>query len=388
MQPTMTVSQCVEVISQTLEATFGSVSVSGEVSSYNEWNGRLAFFDIKDAESIVSCMIPISSLDVPIEIGMQVQVLAVPKVTKKGRFNLLVRRVLPQGDGALNQAFEVLKQKLESEGLFADDKKRKLKKIPESIAVVTSLESAAYQDVLTILKQRSSSLEVFAVNTLVQGETATEQIVSAIDYINKHLRVDALLLTRGGGSLEDLIAFNSEAVVRSVSASKAPTIVATGHERDTTLAELAADVRAATPTDAANKVSLSKLDLAGQIHDHIRRIDEGISGILSLTRSNLADLFISLDKAVEDIADVSEVRYLSSQLDWYQSRVIKSKHKSVVALMDLLESYNPKSVLGRGYSIVRKNKNLIVAKSDLDVGDEIVIQFKDGEIVSEVKKRK
>ena len=387
MQPVMTVSQCVEVISQTLEATFGSVSVSGEVSSYNEWNGRLAFFDIKDAESVLSCMVPMSSLDVPVEIGMQVQVVAVPKVTKKGRFNLLVRRVLPQGDGALHQAFGLLKSRLEAEGVFADEKKRTPKSVPRSIAVVTSLESAAYQDVLAILKQRSPSLEVFAVNTLVQGEAAAEQIVSAVEYVNKHLSVDALVLTRGGGSLEDLIAFNSEPVVRSVSASKTPTVVATGHERDTTLAELAADKRAATPTDAANKVSASRRDLSIQINDYARRIRVDAEAVASVSHSSVFDLATGLEEAIEGVVNVPQVQYLSSQLNHYQSRVVEHKQERLESLVQLLESYNPEEVLKRGYSIVRKDKQIIDTASGLVAGDEIVIQFKDGEILSQVKKR-
>lgn len=365
MQPTLSVSQLVNIMNDTLAATFSALDVAGEVSSTHTWNERLVFFELKDEEALVHCMIPLQSLDVPLEAGMQVRVIAVPNLTKKGKFSLNVRRVTPVGEGALHQAFVALKTQLEREGLFEEARKRTLPRFPERIALVSSREGAARGDFLTQVQQRWGDVAVLSVHVRVQGESAPEQITTALERVNELPEPpDVIVLTRGGGSLEDLLAFNSESVVRAVAGSRVPTVVGIGHERDETLAEYAADMRAATPTDAARRVVPDAAEVRTGLEAQRRRLQHSASSAMTDMRRYI------MDSARELWRDMQ-------RLYGQQREAIESRER-------ILRGYDPREVLRRGYAIVRREQAVVRELGAISVGEGIVVELRDGYVNAEV----
>ena len=270
--------------------------VEGEVSSYKLSQGKWVFFDLKDSASVVGCFMPIFNLKSSLEDGMLIRVKAVPQVTKWGKFSLTVRDIELAGEGSAKRDFELMKQKFEKEGLFSQDRKRSLPDIPERILLITSRQAAAFNDFITIINDRWAGIEIDHLQVQVQGRLAAEQIEEAISYGNSQAeQYDALVLIRGGGSAEDLQAFNTEQVVRAVYGSTLPTMVAIGHEDDVSLAELVADVRAATPTDAARRLVPDKSEL-------LERISATRQGMLSLLGSQISSSRSQLDRFYYSIA--------------------------------------------------------------------------------------
>ena len=387
MQPTLTVSQCIQVISETLDATLGAIKVVGEVSQYNEWNERLGFFDIKDEHGVLSCMVPLSKLEQPLAVGMQVEVVATPKLTKKGRFNLNVQRVLLRGEGALQQAFELLQQRLQTEGLFDQERKRALPLLPEHIAVVTSLQSAAYQDMLVTLQKRCPGVAVTAVHTQVQGEAAPQQLVQALQYCNQLTPPpEVVVIARGGGSLEDLAAFNSESVVRAVSTSRIPTVVGTGHERDSTLAELAADRRAATPTDAIYQALPDQRQLARNVQTLSRNLEQAAQSHLTAVQQRLREVQADVRAAGAQLPQRQRLQELTGQLRQVSVAVVTSQRQRVDALSQTVAALDPQQALRRGYALLRsRNGDLIRSIAAVAVDDKVRGVLRDGEFTATVE---
>lgn len=262
----ISVSEFNSIINQTLAFAYPEVIVEGEVASYKINQSKWVFFDLKDSDSVVSCFMPIFHLKTSIEDGMLIRVKAVPQLTKWGKFSLTVKEVELAGEGSVKRAFELLKQQFEKEGLFSEDRKRQIPPYPERILLITSSQAAAFNDFLSIINDRWKGIDIDHIQVQVQGQYSPEQISKAIDYANtKKDSYDVLVLIRGGGSAEDLQAFNTEEVVRAVFSSEIPTIVGIGHEDDVTLAELVADLRAATPTDAARRLVPDKKELLSRL---------------------------------------------------------------------------------------------------------------------------
>jgi exodeoxyribonuclease VII large subunit len=270
---TISVTEFVSIINETLAFAYPQVLIEGEVSSFKVNQGKFVFFDLKDEANVLNCFMMVHQLKMPIEDGMKVRVLGSPKVTKFSKFSLTVRDVELAGEGALRRAMELLKKKLEGEGLFDPARKRPIPAFPTRLGLITSGASAAYADFIKILSARWGGIEVLLADVSVQGAQAPDQIVGALEYFNT-LRdpVDVLVLIRGGGSLEDLAAFSTEPVARAVAASRTPIIVGVGHEVDFSLADYAADLRAATPTDAARLVVPDRHETEATIEHLARRI--------------------------------------------------------------------------------------------------------------------
>jgi exodeoxyribonuclease VII large subunit len=290
----ITVSEFNSLLNQTLSFAYPEVIVEGEVSSFKVNQGKWVFFDLKDEDSLVGCFITIYQLKTELEDGMLIRVKATPQLTKWGKFSLTVKEVELAGEGSVKRAFEMLKAKFEKEGLFEQDRKRQLPQYPQKIALITSNQAAAYNDFLTIINDRWAGLEIEHIQVQVQGPSAPLQIAEAIGYINELKGYDALVIIRGGGSAEDLQAFNTEEVVRAVYGSRVPTLVAIGHEDDVSLAELAADIRGATPTDAARRLVPDKLELISKIKSDQLRNYSAIESILLKTRQHLNGFYHSL----------------------------------------------------------------------------------------------
>lgn len=367
------------------------VAIEGEVSSYRVNQGKWVFFDLKDekAEALVNCFSVVWKLNVPLEDGMRVRVYGTPKIFEKsGKFSITVDRVEPVGEGALKRAFELMKKKLESEGLFSASRKRQLPPFPRSIGLVASRESAAAGDFLRIMDDRWCGTEVHLHHVQVQGEGAKDQLVSAIRFFSspEAPEVEALAIIRGGGSAEDLYAFNSEEVARAIYASRIVTIVGVGHERDETIADFVADVRASTPTNAAERLFPKRSEVQSALDHLVARTESRFEATLALTRhrivSDVEAVFHALSRSSGRYRALVEV--LKAQLGRFAERLVHYKG-SVEFLSRSVVNLNPERLLARGYSIVRKDGRIVRDASVLGVGDGIDVRFGKGEVEAEVK---
>lgn len=332
--PLFTVSDFIAVTNQTLEYAFNNVLVEGEVASFKVNQGKYVFFDLKDANGSVGCFMTVWQLRTPIEDGMRVIVAATPKLTQWGKFSLTVRAVRPSGEGNLKKSFELLKAKLEKEGLFASERKRTLPRIPKHVAVISSTAAAGYADFIKILNERWGGVTVDVAHVQVQGAVAPDQMIKALRYFNEKEQLpEVIVLIRGGGSVDDLSAFNDELLVREIAASRVPTLVGVGHEVDVSLADMAADVRAATPSNAAQLLVPDRRE------------------IIYGTRQKIQHLIPRTEQAVE-----GRQKYISGLLQNALTTVLKKAERYEERLtynQRLLAGYNPRNVLQRGYAILR-----------------------------------
>lgn len=372
-----------DILNETMTFAFPSVTIEGEVSSFKVNQGKWVFFDLKDADATLPCFMPIYQLKVPLEDGMKVRVTGVPKITKWGKFSLTVRSVSLAGEGALKRAFELLKAKLQQEGLFDEARKRALPQFPQRIGLITSGQSAAYADFVKILGQRWGGLEVQLADVQVQGAPAPGQIVGAIEYFNQQpTPPDVLIIIRGGGSLEDLQAFNTEEVARAIAGSRTPTLVGVGHEVDVSLADYASDRRAATPTDAARIVVPDRREILQDIDHRYARLDQALQSQLALYQNriirqvNILERFVRLPKARLD--------NLELRLQQAQRGLLAQQVQKLSSLRRLLTSYDPAATLKRGYAIVRSGDQVVTRPQQVSTDDRLVLQLAEGNVAAKV----
>lgn len=391
--PSFSVSQFIEFVNAAFStAVFpeGAV-IEGEVADYRVSQDKWIWFMLKDENAVVSCFATKWQLRTPLEDGMQIRVFGAPKVHQKsGKFSITVERVELVGEGALRRAFELLKKKLAEEGLFAPERKRPIPKFPGRVGLIASRESAAYSDFLRILGNRWGGVDVRLAHVQVQGRDAVADIVGAFRYFNAHPELaDVLVLTRGGGSLEDLQAFNSEDVARAVFASKIPVVVGVGHERDETLADHAADLRASTPTNAAELIAPDRKDVAAMIDGGVQRIFSSMRGALTGRIAATQGLADQLEAhARREIAGFSHMlKDLGRHIASFGLRV-SAVFDDIAAKERLMRGLDPRRLLERGYALVRSKGKVVRDASAVDVGDAVDIQFWHGELVAEVKSLK
>ena len=336
MLPRFGVSDFLASVNQTFEMAYPAVEVEGEVASFKVNQGKWVFFDLKDDESTVGCFMSVYQMRMPIEDGMKVVVRAAPKVTRWGKFSVTVQAYRLSGEGSLRKGFELLRAKLDKEGLFAPERKRLLPDMPQRIGVISSTQAAGYADFIKIINERWSGLQVDVAHVQVQGEAAPNQIISAINYFNESEQPpEILVIIRGGGSADDLNVFNDELLVRAIAASRIPTLVGVGHEVDTTLADLAADVRAATPSNAAQIVVPDKREV--------------VQAIQRQTAMIIPTLLANIDAAQREVR-----QSVYRGLELFE-RHVDEQLKRVAQRQSVIAAYNPQAVLARGYAIVRGN---------------------------------
>ena len=375
----ITVSEFNAVLNQTLSFAYPEVVVEGEVSSFKVSQRKWVFFDLKDSESVVGCFITTYQLKTALEDGMLIRVKASPQLTKWGKFSLTVKEVELAGEGSVKRAFEMLKAKFEKEGLFSPERKRPLPEFPQKVLLITSAQAAAYNDFVTIINDRWSGIDIDHIQVQVQGALAPTQIVEAIGYANTVSdEYDALVIIRGGGSAEDLQAFNSEEVVRAVYGSTIATIVAIGHEDDVSLAELAADVRAATPTDAARRLVPDRSEIQTRVSGYSNSMLSSLESSVSTSRARLEGFYHSIEIRFNNL------RYnLADVFSRSCTAIDVAMNNSVVRLdsnKKLLSTLDPRAILARGYSITRINGKVIKSSDQYSSGDTIVIQLHQGKI--------
>ncbi|MDO4741886.1 MAG: exodeoxyribonuclease VII large subunit [Candidatus Saccharibacteria bacterium] len=352
----LTPTEFIAMVNQTLEYSLGGVLLEGEVASFKINQGKWVFFDIKDEESSVSCFMPVWELRTPLEDGMRVIVRGMPKLTRLGKFSLTVTAVQPVGEGSLKKAFQILKAKLEKEGLFLDSKKRALPKNLERIGVISSTAAAGYKDFLKILDARWGGMKIIVAHTQVQGLEAPDQIIKALRYFNERGDVQVIAILRGGGSADDLAAFNDEALVRAVAASKIPVVTGIGHEIDESLCDYAADLRASTPSNAAELLSRDR-------KTELKRLLETRARIRQIILQKLIQFEQEMSTNVKKVANDIKLR-IKQELE-----VLNQKKK-------LIQGLNPEQMLKRGYAIL---------KGEIDIGNVVKITTLSKEIKAEIK---
>ena len=359
------VSDAVALFNQMFETATPTITVVGEVANFKINQGKWVFFDIKDEESSLNCFMSVFNLRTAIEDGMQVAVTVRPTITKWGKFSLTVQTIRPVGEGAIKRAFELLRAKLDAEGLFAPEKKRILPALPTRIGVISSTDAAGYRDFVKILGERFGGLHIEVAHVQVQGQAAAEQIMAALRFFNESPESpEVIAILRGGGSRDDLIAFDDEMLVRAVAASRVPTLTGIGHEIDTTLVDLAADVRASTPSNAAEILVPDKREIIAQTDARLRHLIEKTGNNLKMAETRLDDNRANLLGRLDGI-----VNKLENQLKIFSTT---------------LKQLNPKTVLQRGYAIMRDVSGKIINTSKK--GSTIYLETNVAEIEAEVQK--
>ena len=364
------------------------VYVKGELSNYKVYPSGHHYFTMKDAEGALKCvMFKGSAMKLRFKPENGMKVTAFGKVTvypRDGAYQLYVSGMNADGMGDLHVAFEQLKEKLYKEGLFDREHKKPIPQFPMRIAVITSGAGAAVRDVIRVLRKRWPLAKVLILPVRVQGVEAPPEIVGAIRYANKYNVADLIITGRGGGSIEDLWAFNDERVARAIFDSRIPVISAVGHEPDVTIADYVADLRAATPSNGAELASPDIAELSEMLSSYDVRLYQAEKRKLGAYRDKLTEL--SEKRVLKDPKNYIDDR--RQALDSCQMRLIaaserilsKSKHE-FAALAASLDAMSPLKVLGRGYSIAQRDDGKILkSAADVSVGDKITVKFKEDSI--------
>lgn len=364
------VSDFVGLLNQTLEYAYPTVTIVGELSNFRVSKNKWVYFDLKDDFSSVKFFGTVYQLPGPLEDGLMLQVRGTPRLHNQFGFSVNVQNIQPVGEGSLKKAAALLEAKLAAEGLFDESRKRALPYPPSSIGLITSGESAAYHDFIKIITARWGGISIQLADVQVQGEPAPAQIVAAIEHFNTHADpVDVLVVTRGGGSAEDLAAFSTEQVTRAVAGSRIPTIVAIGHEVDISLAELAADRRASTPSNAAEMLTPDKKHELAVVHDIQKSLLRVLNQGVMTASEQLKERAVRLHESVEEI--------------------MTRASQSVVNRNILLEAFSPTAALKRGYAVIRNQQGIIVRTGrGVVAGDMLDIELADATITTEVKSSK
>jgi len=369
MQPELevSVSEFVALLNQTLEFAYPSVVVTGELANLRVSKGKWLYFDLKDEFSTVKFFGTVYMLPGPLEDGMLVKVRGTPRLHNLYGFSVNVQTIQPAGEGSIKKAAQLLAAKLEAEGLFDPARKRRLPYPPERLGLITSAQSAAYADFIKILGARWGGMEVQLIDVQVQGEAAPEQIVRAIEQFNELAETpDVLVVIRGGGSAEDLAAFSTEQVTRAVAASRVPTLVAIGHEVDISLAELAADQRASTPSNAAELLTPDKKEAAAALKDDRQQLELSLRQLFQTVRN--------------------ELRHSGLQLSQIANSLVKHQRSHLESRLELLSALSPAAVLARGYAIVRTQGAVVRSGSSLSPNVIVDVELIDSEFAATVNK--
>lgn len=381
-----------KLVKQLLQDNFPTIWVKGEISNFTEASSGHWYFSLKDDNAQVRCTmfkgqnsevkwIPKNGdmIEAQCKIGLYEQ---------RGDYQLNISSLQQAGLGKLFEEFNLLKQKLDNEGLFDDRHKKTLPSFPNSIGVITSPDAAVLRDIITTLERRNKSLEIIIYPTPVQGQAAPEGIIDAIKIANERNEVDVLILCRGGGSIEDLWSFNDELVARQIFSSKLPIISGVGHQTDITISDFIADLRAATPTAAAEIVSSSHEELLG----NLEYFESNLTNFIRYKIDQLNQKIDLLEKGLLSPAQKILIQYdlitglknrvqmaINTQLQKYQEQIKSYKQN--------LSYLNPNEILSRGYSIVlNQNKKIINKSSALNLNDKIKIKFYDGNAEGKITK--
>ena len=390
----LTVSQLTSLIKQFLEGTFPRIWVEGEISNSRLHSSGHFYFTLKDEGAQISGVMwksRVAGLSFKPEDGMKVQVKgSITVYPPRGNYQIDASSLQPLGVGELQMAFERLRQKLKAEGLFDTNRKRPLPPFPTRIGLVTSPTGAALHDIRSVLMRRFPMVEVVLAPVRVQGAGAAEEIARAIGELNEYGKLDLLIVGRGGGSLEDLWAFNEEVVARAIFASRIPVVSAVGHEIDFSIADFVADLRAPTPSAAAEIVVPDRVELLESLRNLWYTADRSVRDMVSDAQVRIESLLSSYSfNRPRDI-----LRQYTQRVDELErSLLITARHmfdrvqQRHLSLVQRLESLSPRSVLARGYAIVHRDGSVISRSAELSAGDTTTVEFHDGTVPMKVEER-
>ncbi len=389
----LTITQLTSQIKSLLEGSFPDVWVEGEISNLSIPQSGHAYFTLKDQESQIRAVLFRSSqrfLKFTLQHGMQVICRGRVSVYEpRGEYQLILDYIEPKGVGALQLAFEQLKARLEKEGLFDLDHKKPLPVLPRRIGIITSPSGAAIRDMLRVIKRRHPKMRILLYPVPVQGVEAAPAIVEALRYFNSVQNVDVLIVGRGGGSLEDLWAFNEEEVARAIYASRLPVISAVGHETDYTIADFVSDLRAPTPSAAAEMVAESEENFRVAIGALESRLVRSVKQILEQVRSSLRENLRILGDPRRRLEQFGQrLDDLVHRMAVAISHQVSRDRARLAALAAGLDHLNPLAILARGYSITRDYKTGAVLKdvNEIKDGDYLSTKLNKGVVVSRVEK--
>lgn len=388
------VSEITREIKQVISGNFGTLWIEGELSGYKHHSSGHRYFTLKDSGAQIPCAMwkmHASRLSFDPQDGLKIQAWGNLDVYEPaGRYQFIIVQMRPAGVGDLQKAYEALVQKLRAQGLFDLDRKKTLPRFPDRIGIVTSADGAALHDMRTVSARRWPAARLILTPVKVQGPGAAEEIASAIDALNRENQVDVVVVGRGGGSLEDLWAFNEEVVARAIYRSRIPVVSAVGHEVDFTISDLVADVRAPTPSAAMEIVLPDREEVTSQLEDLKRRMCVRRTETIQSLRHRLR--MLSHHWALRQ--PVNLVHMAGQRLDELQSRYlsagagsVREKRSSLEHLRELMSAYRPQAVLDRGYAIVRDCRGGIVHDSrKLAIGESIRIELSRGTADAEIRR--
>ena len=365
--------------------------IRGEISNFKVHTSGHCYFSLKDENANVRCVAFRSSamkFRFHPQNGMKVIASGYVSVYERdGSYQFYVQKLLPEGIGELSLALEQLKQKLGAEGLFDSEFKQELPFYPKVIGVVTSRTGAVIRDICHVAKRRNPMVKIVLYSVLVQGENASSEIAQGIEFFNRKYPVDVIIVGRGGGSMEDLWAFNEEKVVRAIFNSQIPVISAVGHETDYTLADLVSDVRAATPSQAAELAVPEKLGLENYIENLTRELQHNFKRVIELKRSSLNNILQS--SVLRQKQRILQTRWqrldkLNELLQNNAKLQFKQKQQELILLNEKLNALNPLSILMRGYGIVQKDDCLVKSVKQLNVDNTVDIVLSDGKAKAKI----
>lgn len=379
----LTVTQFNEAVSSLLSESLPYVLVQGEVSGLRVRQNRWISFDLKDASSLLPCFGVVGQVPLAlIEDGAVIRVGGAPRLyVPYGKYSFSIRTVEPVGEGALRKAFEQLKQKLELEGLFAPERKRPLPRIPTTIGLITSRDGAVIHDIRRTLASRWGRLSLTLAPVPVQGRDAATAVANALRFFNEHRPVDVVVIARGGGSYEDLAAFNDEQLARAIVASRIPVVSAIGHESDITIADLVADQRAPTPTAAAQLVVPDRQEFELRL----ATASEGMSRVVrrAIDRHH-QQLVVSAHRFRRFFgAQRQLIDGLAQRLHGGLPRALERHRSQLDQLAVRIRTLDPARILIQGYALLARADGTVVSSiNDVSVGEQLDTRLKDGRLTT------
>lgn len=375
------------------ERRFANIQVRGEISNFKRYSSGHCYFTLKDAGGVLKAvMFKTAARTLRFEPQNGDTVIAVGRISvyeRDGVYQLYTDLMIPEGTGDLMLAFEQLKQKLLNEGLFDESRKKQLPVNPKTVGIITSPSGAAVRDLITVSRRRNKGIKLLLYPVRVQGKEAPAEIAHAIEFMNRNKMADVLIVGRGGGSIEELWAFNEEQTVRAVAASEIPVVSAVGHETDFTLTDFAADKRAATPSQAAEIVVADANAYLNSVAELEKRLKNTVLKRLALSGTTLERLQNSW--ALSNPQRMLEGRmqrfdFASVRLEQVFNAALTQKQHSCGVLAAKLDALSPLTVLARGYSVTENTDGKIIRSiADVRWGDEIVTQVGDGNVISVVQ---
>lgn len=390
----LTVSELTRRIKSCLEEHIAYVWVSGEVSNLRTPSSGHTYFSLKDQYTQIRCVLfARTARDIKFRIENGIELVLFGRVTvyeRQGEYQIIVDKLEPKGIGALQLAFEQLQAKLKGEGLFDPARKKPIPFLPRRIGIITSPTGAAIKDMLNIILRRFPQIEIIIYPVKVQGEGAREEIATALKEFNTLSDIDVLILGRGGGSMEDLWAFNEEIVARQIAASRIPVISAVGHEIDLTISDMVADKRALTPSEAGELVVPIKNELTLSLERSGKRLIGSLRNQVRLVRSKLdaiRDSYI-FQQPFDRIREYQQrLDELHPRLEAVLKRIIETAHKRLEQIGARMDSLSPLKVLERGYSITKRERDNRLLRSirQIKSGEKIITRLSDGKFTSQVE---